>query len=100
MLWVRTDLPGATDRQVLDRAVTESRLLVTFDKDFGELVFRQGLAAPSGVILFRVDIRSPEAIARFVAAALASSMDWAGHFATVEADRIRMVPLPPRHERP
>ncbi len=57
VLWARTDLPGATDPHVLERAVRESRLLVTFDKDFGELVYRQGLAAAGGVILFRLNVR-------------------------------------------
>jgi predicted nuclease of predicted toxin-antitoxin system len=93
VLWARTDLPGAADRQLLDLAVQESRLLVTFDKDFGELVFRQGLSAPCGVILFRLDVRSPEWIAQFMASALAEPREWRGHFAVVEADRIRMVPL-------
>ena len=38
--WVRTDIPGASDQDVIHRAVAENRVLVTFDKDFGELAFR------------------------------------------------------------
>jgi predicted nuclease of predicted toxin-antitoxin system len=33
--WVRTDAPGSSDREVLHRAVSEARILITFDKDFG-----------------------------------------------------------------
>jgi predicted nuclease of predicted toxin-antitoxin system len=37
IVWVRTANPGATDRQVLNWAAREERILLTFDKDFGEL---------------------------------------------------------------
>ena len=52
--WIRTDAPGATDEQVLGRARAEGRVLLTFDKDFGELVLRRGLPASHGVVLFRL----------------------------------------------
>lgn len=45
--------PGISDEAVLDLANREARILLTADKDFGELVFRQGLLAP-GVILIRL----------------------------------------------
>ncbi|HXI25599.1 MAG TPA: DUF5615 family PIN-like protein [Pyrinomonadaceae bacterium] len=32
--WVRSEAPGITDREVLRRATSEDRLIVTFDKDF------------------------------------------------------------------
>ena len=57
--WVRTYAPGSTDREVIARAVSEGRILVTFDKDFGELAFREGLTAPCGVVLFRIPKASP-----------------------------------------
>ena len=33
--------------------MAESRLLLTFDKDFGELTFRLGVPASCGIVLFR-----------------------------------------------
>jgi predicted nuclease of predicted toxin-antitoxin system len=48
--------PRATDTEVLERAHKEDRLLLTEDKDFGELVIRQAKPVP-GVILLRI---SPE----------------------------------------
>src|SRR5262249_8982256 len=38
--------PGADDRTVLQHAHAEQRILLTEDKDFGELVVRLGLPAP------------------------------------------------------
>jgi predicted nuclease of predicted toxin-antitoxin system len=92
--WVRSDAPGSSDRQVIARAQREQRILITFDKDFGELVFRSGLPASSGVVLFRIAAPSSAHVARVAVAALESRTDWAGHFAVVEDDRIRMTPLP------
>ena len=36
--------PGATDQQVLERALNERRVLITEDRDFGELVYARGLS--------------------------------------------------------
>jgi predicted nuclease of predicted toxin-antitoxin system len=92
--WVRSDAPGSSDLQVISRAQAEGRILITFDKDFGELVFRSGLSAASGVVLFRISVPSPTYIAQVAVAALESRTDWAGHFAVVGDDRVRMTPLP------
>ncbi len=92
--WIRTDAPGSSDPQVLARAQAEDRILVTFDKDFGELAFRSRLPASSGVVLFRISAPSSSHVARVAVAALESRTDWAGHFAVVEDDRIRLTPLP------
>jgi predicted nuclease of predicted toxin-antitoxin system len=94
--WIRADAPGSSDLQVLARAQAEGRILVTFDKDFGELAFRSELPASSGVVLFRISVPSPSHVARVAVAALESRTDWADHFAVVEDDRIRMIPLPGR----
>jgi len=45
---------GISDTEVLRRAVSEQRILVTTDKDFGEMIFRQG-RMHTGVILLRLD---------------------------------------------
>jgi predicted nuclease of predicted toxin-antitoxin system len=94
VLWARTDAPGSTDVDILARVVKEERILITFDKDFGELAFRSRLPASSGIILFRITPVSPTEVARITVAALESRADWFGHFSVVEANRIRMTPLP------
>ena len=93
--WIRTDSPGASDEANLVRAVSEDRLLITLDKDFGELVFRLGRAASCGVVLFRLAAPSSAVIAQLIADALDSRTDWATRqFSVVDDRRIRMVPLP------
>jgi len=61
--------PGITDDEVLDLANREGALLLTADKDFGELVFRQRRIA-LGVVLARLSGLSPETKAELVARAV------------------------------
>ncbi|CAN5721871.1 hypothetical protein BH10CHL1_BH10CHL1_00850 [soil metagenome] len=93
-MWIRTDSPGVIDEVVLARAIAENRVLLTFDKDFGELAFRRGLPATCGSILFRTTPTSGPEAARKVSAALVSRTDWPGHFSVIDERRIRMRPLP------
>ncbi len=84
VVWIRTEAPGSHDEDILARAKTEDRILITFDKDFGELAFRSKLPASCGIILFRISVRSSSYVARLAAGAVASRDDWSGHFAVVE----------------
>src|SRR5512132_4070953 len=84
VLWVRTEMPGASDEAVLHRASVEQRLVLTFDKDFGELAFRAGLPSQSGIMLFRIEARDPTHVAALAIAVLATRESWAGLF-TVRA---------------
>jgi predicted nuclease of predicted toxin-antitoxin system len=94
VLWARTAMRGAPDTTVLERALAEGRLVVTFDKDFGELVYGAGKKASSGVVLFRIPQPSAVEVARQIVATFQSRADWQGNFSVVEPGRIRMVPLP------
>jgi predicted nuclease of predicted toxin-antitoxin system len=51
---VKETMRGAMDREILARAQIESRLVITQDKDFGELAFHSALPAQCGVIVFRL----------------------------------------------
>lgn len=91
--WIHEDSRGITDDVVLRRAQEDSRIVITFDKDFWELAFRSKLPAQSGVILFRISPKSPQYIAEVAVQAPASRENWTGHFSVVEDHRIRMTPL-------
>jgi predicted nuclease of predicted toxin-antitoxin system len=91
--WIREDRPGAADESVIEQAMAEQRLLLTFDKDFGELVFLRGKKAAAGIILFRIAHPSALAVTDVVLKVLASRDDWAGHFSVVDDRAIRMRPL-------
>src|SRR5258708_37691772 len=92
--WIRTDAPGSKDPDILKRAMSAQRILLTFDKDFGDLAFQFRLPASCGVVLFRLRASSSAALAALIVAALQSRADWVGQFSVVEAGHIRMRPLP------
>src|ERR1700753_1552101 len=77
--WIRTDSPGVSDRIVLERAVSEQRVLLTFDKDFGELAWRFGLPAQCGIVLLRLPMPSPVVVGKAIAQTLEERSDWQGY---------------------
>ena len=93
VVWIRTISPGSTDREVLARAVRDERILLTFDKDFGELAKATALPAGCGVVLIRLPMPRPGDVGQQLANAIMSRGDWAGHFSVVEPGRVRMRPL-------
>ena len=67
--WIAEELEGIKDNVVLEAAVRDARILITEDKDFGALVYRQQLHH-RGVVLVRVDGISNAEKARIVARAI------------------------------
>jgi predicted nuclease of predicted toxin-antitoxin system len=92
--WVGADTPGIDDRTVLQRAEDEKRILLTFDKDFGTLVFRTSASSPVGILLFRLPPLPKDELVQFVVETVREQDDWRGHFAVIEYGRVRMRPLP------
>lgn len=92
--WVRTCMPGSDDLAVLKACQDADRVLLTFDKDFGELVFRRQQAASFGVILFRLSLTKLDQAVASMVTILESRSDWRDHFSVVDEDRIRMISLP------
>ncbi len=94
VLSVKESMRGADDVSILQRAEAEQRLVVTQDKDFGELAFKQRLPATCGIVLFRLSGIDPAEDNQRMLEVIESRSDWAGHFAVVTDDRIRMRTLP------
>lgn len=95
VLWVKETMPAAPDEEVLTCASAQARTLVTCDKDFGELAFRRGLPALSGVVLLRLSGDQPEVDNQRALAALTGFEDWVGRFAVVTDQHVRIRLLKP-----
>jgi len=95
VLAVREAIPGAEDESVVQLALRDSRVLLTEDKDFGQLLY----ASPpgtQGVILVRFPATARQAAAEAVLnLVLTHGETLRGRFAVVEPGRIRVSPQHP-----
>ena len=66
VIFVPDVIPQAADATILKLAARERRIVVTNDKDFGELVFRSG-RDHAGVLLLRLDDESAGNRVRMIA---------------------------------
>ena len=54
------DNPSVRDEEVMSIATKEERTILTFDRDYGELIFKQDYKPPKGVIYLRIREYTPE----------------------------------------
>ena len=90
VLFVRDRDPKLPDIDILAWAVADQRLVVTMDKDFGELVYRSGLSH-AGVLLLRLDdARTAEKVR--IVADIFTRHGWAlpGRFSVCQDGRLRI----------
>ena len=85
---------GAADEALLARADAEHRLLITFDRDFGELAVRWRRRAAGGVMLLRFVPRSPDEVGDLLVGLLArTDVVWSERFSVVDRRHVRQRPL-------
>lgn len=87
-------MPGATDETIMRRAIAEQRILVTEDKDFGELAFKHG-HRPHGIVRLTLPGFWPsQKAARICGVLELDASKIINRAAVVEPDRIRSRPFP------
>ena len=88
---IQEESPGLDDPAVLRRAVAENRILITKDKDFGTLVFKEG-QPHSGIILLRLaDDNLSATIAAMRRLQEGYSQQLAGNFVVINDRRVRVL---------
>lgn len=93
VLYIQESNSGSTDSQVLSEAYQKRRILITEDKDFGELVYR--LKKPVyGIILLRFDpLEKEKKIQRLFDLITNYSSRLQGNFLVLDAEKTRIRPL-------
>jgi predicted nuclease of predicted toxin-antitoxin system len=83
---------GLKDEEVVKVANRERRIIVTFDKDFGEIVVKRKLKV-QGIIVLRLKPESPEKIADRLTYLLSSGIELQNSMIIMQQVRIRVIAL-------
>ncbi len=93
VLYAADDKPGAADSGWLDRAEADGRIVLTANKDFGDLIYRDRLIS-HGVILLRLgDMLLTDRVARLEQAWAIVELHPTGKFIAIAPSKIRIRDL-------
>ena len=59
IIGIGIDFFGIRDEEVIEIAQNENRTILTFDRDYGELIFKKGLKPRAGIIYLRWEDFNP-----------------------------------------
>jgi predicted nuclease of predicted toxin-antitoxin system len=63
---ISLDSPSIMDKEVMQIAADDHRTIITFDRDYGELIYKYGFRPPAGVIYLRMQNFQPEEPAKLL----------------------------------
>jgi predicted nuclease of predicted toxin-antitoxin system len=88
-------MSGARDKDVIQYAVQNNLIILTFDRDYGELIFRFGQQLSSGVVYFRLSQVAPEDCGNLLVQQIQrENLQLETFFTVIEKDGIRQRKLP------
>ena len=88
------ETPRAKDLDILKRAQKENLVILTFDRDYGDLVFREGLLPPPAILFFRQEPYPPDRPADLVLAMLSVPQQAEGCMVVISERNIRRKHFP------
>lgn len=91
---------GDSDKEVLNRAIVENRIILTFDRDYRELIYRLKLPTPPGIIYLRFVPKTPLEPAEYILNLMDSEkITFEGKFTVGEICQLCQRPLPRKAEQ-
>jgi predicted nuclease of predicted toxin-antitoxin system len=91
---VAESMPAAADAEVLAFARQQDRWIITFDRDYGELVFKEGLPAPPAILYLRQEPYPVDRPADLVLAMLAEPSLGEGYLVVISERSVRRKRFP------
>jgi predicted nuclease of predicted toxin-antitoxin system len=85
--------PGTADDAILARADIGSWVLLTYDRDFGDLIFHRGMPCPAGIVYSRLERPKPEVLLKRLDALIDAGVI-PGQFVVIDRDDERLRPFP------
>lgn len=92
---IAEERPSLSDDKVLAKARIEGRIVITFDRDYGELLYARGHASPPGVVYLRATPLYPAEAAEWLLEMRRQGVPFEGFFTIFSSwNHIRQRPLP------
>ncbi len=87
---IQEEMPGISDEKVLEFAKNHNLIILTFDRDYGELIFKFALQNPPSVIYFRDKGNAPEFAGQLLLKLLVKSkINFTSSFTVIEEKNFR-----------
>ena len=86
---IGVDHSGISDRKVMELAIKQERIIITYDSDYGELIFKHGYKPKSGVIYIRVQPKEPLETARIIEDLMEKQLSFENLLTVVDSNSIR-----------
>jgi predicted nuclease of predicted toxin-antitoxin system len=93
VLYAAEELAAAPDPHILQAALQQDRVVLTFDQDFGELVFHHREPPPPGIVLFRLGGLSADGLLAFLRAFFDAKPALRGFFTVASPGHFRQIPI-------
>ncbi len=88
------EFAGSSDEKILEISSRNKWVIITFDKDFGELIYKEKSDKPAGIILLRVIPKSPAYILQVLKwLLLEKKLSFVGNFVVVNKDKVRTIKI-------
>ncbi|MBS1515055.1 MAG: DUF5615 family PIN-like protein [Bacteroidetes bacterium] len=93
---IKEEFPGTDDERVLSIASIEKLILLTFDRDYSDLIYKNKLNLPSSLIFFRMNLTNQEGDlpAKILMNLIKEEkIDLSNKFIVIQPNKIRIKPL-------
>ncbi len=85
--------PGVSDKEVLILAKKEQRIVLTFDKDYRYLLYKEGIVFNDGLVYFKFTPKNSIETGELLAKLVSAGISFKGYYTVVSSNSIRQKPL-------
>ena len=94
VLSISEDFSSLIDEEILNLGNKTGRIIITLDRDFGNLIFKRKITCLTGVVFLRLGSTTPREPGELILSYLSSSPDiFTARFSVVDRARIRRIDL-------
>ncbi len=86
-------MQGQPDTTILLKAAADQSIILTFDRDYGKLIYQLHLPKPGGIFYYRMQPFYPEEPADLLMEVMEQGLTLAGNFTTISRGKLRQRAL-------